>query len=119
MIKELKSCTLLFIDNCVIATIKEGVVFDKTESTLQTNAILEFYKDKPFVYISNRKYSYSVDPTIYNETSKLLNLSAFAVVTKNLSARFTEIERLFLNKPFEVFSDLDEALAWSKNILNK
>ena len=28
-----------------------------------------------------------------------------------------EIEKLFLNKPFEIFSDLDKAIEWAKELI--
>ena len=47
------------------------------------------------------------------------NLKGFAVVTKTLLAKKNaEIEKLFLNKPFEIFSDIDEALSWAKSVID-
>ncbi|WGD34447.1 hypothetical protein [Olleya sp. YS] len=119
MIKELKFCTLLFSDNYVISTINEGVIFGKVESRLQSSEILDVFNDKPFVYISNRINSYSVDPTIYIESSQICNLSGFAAVIGEFSNRNVEVERLFLNKPFESFSNLEDAKIWANNILSK
>jgi hypothetical protein len=118
MIKHLKTCTLQFQEDSVISTIKEGVVFGKIESEIQTSEILEVFKNKPFVYITNRINSYSVDPTIYIESSKINNLTGFAVVSTTQSAKTAEVESLFLNKPFKIFSDLSEAKIWAKNIIN-
>ena len=117
MIKTLETCSLEFFENYVVSTIYEGVIFGKKESQVQTKEILEVFKNKPFVYISNRINSYSVDPIIYLKTSKIASLAGFAIVSKSLSARNAEVESLFLNKPFEIFDTLEEAKSWANSLL--
>ena len=103
----------------MIVEINEGIHMSTTyHEELEEIASLQF-EGKPFVYITNRVNSYSVDPSIYKLTSKIPNLKGFAVVTKTLLAKKNaEIEKLFLNKPFEIFKDLDEAINWARNILD-
>ncbi len=75
-------------------------------------------KVRPFVYITNRINSYSVDPQIYFETSKIKNLAGFAVVSKKYKAKSNaEIEKMFFSKPFEIFGDLDSAKKWATQLL--
>ncbi|RAJ16215.1 hypothetical protein [Olleya aquimaris] len=116
---ELSFCTLLAKDHILIAEINEGVNLDKKLS----DEIIYFssvaFNNKPFVYITNRINSYSVDPTIYKDVSKIDLLKGFAVVSKTLSARNAEIERLFLKKPFEIFRELNKAELWAKSILER
>ncbi len=116
---KLSFCTLLTSDNIIIAEINEGVVLnqDMSDDIIYFSSVV--FKNNPFVYITNRINSYAVDPTIYKGVSQVETLKGFAVVSTTLSARNAEIERLFLNKPFEIFSDLNDAKLWAIQILNK
>lgn len=116
---KLSFCTLLTSDNIIIAEINEGVVLnqDMSDEIIYFSSVV--IKNNPFVYITNRINSYAVDPTIYKGVSQVETLKGFAVVSTTLSARNAEIERLFLNKPFEIFSDLNDAKLWAIQILNK
>ena len=78
-----------------------------------------YFKNDSFIYITHRKNSYSVDPVIYKKTSQIKNLLGFAVVADVPVAKGNaEVEKLFLNKPFEIFQSLNNAISWAKSILN-
>jgi len=116
---SLESCTLTFYEHYVVSVVKEGTVLSSDLSLQITNVILEFYKEKQFTYITHRKNSYSVDPLIYNEVSKIKSLLGFCVVTQNhFNISNTDIERIFLSKPFKVFTNLIEAKNWASLIYN-
>ena len=116
---KLSFCTLLVSDNIMIAEVNEGVIFnqDKSDEIIYFSSVV--FKNNPFVYITNRVNSYAVDPTIYKGVSQIETLKGFAVVSTTLAARNAEIERLFLNKPFEIFSNIEEAKTWALNILKQ
>lgn len=79
----------------------------------------KYFESNPFIYITHRINSYSVDPIIYKKTSQIKNLIGFAVVADVPVAKANaEVEKLFLNKPFEIFQSLDKAITWANNILN-
>jgi hypothetical protein len=101
-------------DTYVLAVMNEGVTV-KPEYNIELIKIADkYFKGQPFAYITHRLNSYSVNPQIYFETSKIENLAAFAVVSKNkISTSNTEIEKIFLKKPFKHFTDLDNAIAWA------
>ncbi|MDX1365203.1 MAG: STAS/SEC14 domain-containing protein, partial [Arenibacter latericius] len=68
-----------------------------------------------FGFISLRKYSYAIDPMIYNQLREIENLKALAVVSiKEIDMHNFNIERLFYKKNMKFFIDLDNALAWIK-----
>lgn len=116
---SLDFCTLTFYEHYVVSVIKEGTVLSSDLSLQITNIILDFYKESQFTYITYRKNSYSVDPLIYNEVSKVKNLLGFCVVTQNhFNLSNTDIERIFLSKPFKVFTSLIEAKNWASLIYN-
>lgn len=112
--------TFYIYNNYLVAEINEGKTI-----TLKDNKILEdiantHFLTKNFVYITHRKNSYAVDPAVYTKTSKIKNLIGFAVVASNyIALRNAEIEKIFLNKPFESFTELDEAIKWAKKIIRQ
>ena len=79
-----------------------------------------YYQEEPFVYITNRVNSYSVDPRIYLETSKIPNLIGFAIVSeKEIQISTAQVEQIFLNKPMRVFDTLPQAISWTKQLLEE
>ncbi|SHI54893.1 hypothetical protein [Algibacter luteus] len=118
MQEQLDFCELDFYENYVICRINEGEEIDAKKNNLQTDAIIKHFKGKPFVYITHRVNSYSVDPKIYYDSSEIESLVGFAVVGNTyLAVSNAEIEKLFLKKPFEIFTELDEAVDWAHTIL--
>src|SRR5690606_12842090 len=76
------------------------------------------FRDRNFGYISERKNSYAVDPTIYNYLRGLDNLKAFAIVSKKeIDMHNFKIEKLFYKKSMEFFIEYDNALVWVKKRL--
>lgn len=115
---HLSSCTLKVYNDIIIAQINEGVVLIQTITDEMVDFIIPYFNGKPFVYITHRVHSYSVDPTVYISVSKIENLKGFGVVSTNhISLSSTDIEKLFLKKPFEIFTKLDEAIQWANIIL--
>lgn len=118
-ILKLNFCTLSFYDSYVIAVINEGEHIDHEINQKLINIMDEHY-ETPYVYITHRIHSYSVDPHVYPKTTTAKNLTGFAVVSDDyVSKNNAKIERLFFGKPFEIFSELDDAITWAKNLIEK
>ena len=120
MIKILKYsfCTIEVYDDFVISYINKEHHLTPDQNKVLEDIANDYFKDRPFVYITHRKHSYSVDPSIYLQTSKIKNLVGFAVVAEVLLSKGNaEIEKLFLDKPFEIFESLEDAKIWAKNII--
>jgi hypothetical protein len=120
MIKSLKYpfCTIDVYSNYVISRINEGFHLTPDKNRILEDIANDYFKDKPFVYITHRINSYSVDPSIYLQTSKVKNLAGMAVVAEApLSKGNAEVEKLFLKKPFEIFTDLNDAIEWVKSLI--
>lgn len=116
---KLKFCTLSFYDRYVIAEINEGVHLDHQHNEALIE-ITENHYSKPFVYITNRINSYSVDPNVYPRTTGVKNLVGFAVVSRVHMAKLNaQIEQMFFSKPFEIFSELEDAINWAKDLIEK
>ncbi len=117
---NLSFCTLEIYNNIVVSKINEGVVLTQDLINEMVETIVPSFNNLPFVYITHRVHSYSVDPTVYISVSKIENLIGFGVVSTNhMALSSTDVERLFLKKPFEVFSELDKGIQWANTLLNK
>nr|WP_321223159.1 hypothetical protein [uncultured Psychroserpens sp.] len=111
-------CDVHIYENYMVVTIKTGVNITITHNKVLTNIANTYFSNKQFVYITHRVNSYSVDPAVYKEVAKVKNLSGFCVVSQNYMAKSTaQIEKLFLDKPFEIFDMLPEAITWANSIL--
>ncbi len=111
-------CEMHIFDSYLIVTINEGQVVEPKHNTILNNVADAYFRNKSFVYITHRINSYSVDPSTYLETSKIINLKGFAVVSKDYKAKSNvEVEKLFLSKPCETFNDIKDAVSWAESIL--
>lgn len=111
--------TVELYDSFAVGVMNEGISLKSEENKYLLNVFENSYHDKNFGFISNRIHSYSVDPTVYKETSGLKNLVAIAVVMSNPAQHLSvEIEKMFYNKPFEYFDNLEDAKKWIQKTLN-
>ncbi|MBD0851892.1 STAS/SEC14 domain-containing protein [Maribacter arenosus] len=102
-------------ENYMVAIFEEGATLT-LERTYQIIGISEIhFRDKPFGFISLRKHSYAIDPTVYTYLRELINLKAFAIVSvKEIDMHNFKIEKLFYKKPMKFFIEFDNALTWVK-----
>jgi hypothetical protein len=107
--------TVQVYQDYMVATFEEGATLT-LERAYQIIGISEIhFRDKPFGYISFRKHSYAVDPTIYSYLRELENMKAFAIVSvKEIDMHNFKIEKLFYKKPMKFFIEFDNALLWVK-----
>ena len=107
-------------ENYMVSIFDEGATLT-LERAYQIIGISEIhFKNKNFGFISLRKNSYAVDPTIYNYLKELDNLKAFAIVSvKEIDMHNFKIEKLFYKKPMKFFIEYDNALRWIKTRLKR
>jgi len=117
MIKILDFCILKFYDNYVISIINEGIHLTVELTNIMSEIALNYYKGNPFVYISHRVNNYSVDTDVYIEISKMKTLAGFVVVSNEKSSiKNALLEKVFIEKPFQIFSNIEDAILWANNI---
>jgi hypothetical protein len=117
-IQKYNFCTLNFYESYMVAVVNKDVHLAPVENQVLIDAANDFYGIKPFVYITHRKYSYSVDPIVFIKTAKMKSLLGVAVVADvPVSKGNAEIEKLFYNKPYEIFSVLEDAIEWAKQLV--
>lgn len=119
MKKVLEHGILEFYDTYVISIVNEGVHITEKISQIIINETLAYFNDKPFVYIAYRIHSYTVDPEVFHKVSTIKTLAGFVAVTdEKPSIRSAIYEKIFLDKPFQVFSNLEDAIFWANSIIN-
>ncbi len=121
MIKHnLSFCQLELHDNYAVAVMNEGIVVDKENNAILVDIAKKHFQNTPFVYITNRINSYSVDPIIYINTAKVKSLKGFAIVSKDpIQKAHAKYEKTFFSKEFKQFDTLKAALKWKDDILEK
>lgn len=107
-------------ENYMVSIFNEGATLT-LERAYQIIGISEIhFRNKDFGFISLRKNSYAIDPTIYNYLKELENLKAFAIVSvKEIDMHNFKIEKLFYKKPMKFFIEFDNALKWVKSRLKR
>lgn len=112
---ELEVGKIQVFDDYMVSMFDEGATLT-LERAYQIIGISEIhFRNKNFGFISLRKNSYAIDPTIYNYLKELDNLKAFAIVSvKEIDMHNFKIEKLFYKKPMKFFIEYDNALRWVK-----
>ncbi len=108
------------LENAVIMKMHEGVTITIEHNNYLVDIKKKYFKNRPFGYISHRVHSYSVNPQVYKESSKIDSLIGFAMVSrKKIHISNSEVEQLFLQKPYKVFDNLDDAVKWIDDLIAK
>ncbi len=120
-VHELEIGRFYFYPHLVVSEIEEGVIvtFDNALSLFSIG--LETYSlDEPLVYLSNRKNSYSIDPTLHIEAKEMFsNLLGYGVVAYNeVTRKIAAIEQQFVSCPLHTFDSLPEAWQWAQDLLS-
>jgi len=115
---ELEIGKVQVYENYMVSIFDEGATLT-LERAYQIIGISEIhFRNKNFGFISLRKNSYAIDPTIYNYLKELENLKAYAIVSvKEIDMHNFKIEKLFYKKPMKFFIEFDNALKWVKSRL--
>ncbi|MFS4417420.1 STAS/SEC14 domain-containing protein [Maribacter sp. 2307ULW6-5] len=112
---QLEMGTIQVYDDYMVSVFDEGVTLT-LEKAYQIIGISEIhFREKNFGFISLRKNSYAIDPTIYSYLKELDNLKAFAIVSvKEIDMHNFKIEKMFYKKPMKFFIEYNNALKWVK-----
>ncbi len=112
---ELEIGKVQVFDDYMVAIFDEGATLT-LERAYQIIGISEIhFRERNFGFISLRKNSYAIDPTIYTYLKELENLKAFAIVSvKEIDMHNFKIEKLFYKKPMKFFIEFNNALRWVK-----
>jgi hypothetical protein len=116
---ELAIGSFRFYEQVVVGRVREGMQISMDNVLPLLALSWEAYRDTSVVYISDRKYSYSLDPTMYYEVQKLApHITGYAwVVYNEINQKIAELETRFLQCPTAIHHTMDKALEWSVNLL--
>ncbi len=121
-IREYEFGIFYFFDGLVISEMKEGEIFDWSIAQKIIGVAKEVLgKDKPVAYISNRINNYSVVPTDWLKFYKHRHqLEFYSVVAYNQSGLASLVlEKMFFRNKIRQFTNLEDAIKWSLNEVNK
>ncbi len=117
-VRNLKLGTYYFYEQYFIAEVNEGEVITLKKLDDLIPLILKHYGDgKSFSYISNRINSHSIAPIdyLYCPLNTMENFNGYGVVTYTEACeKSIVVEQHFAKKPFYQFSDLKDAINWTK-----
>jgi hypothetical protein len=122
MVSKFKSTAIIKTNDVTIRLHKSVAIIEIAEGTslsykngIQTfRRLLSIIGDQPWVYISNRVNSYSLDPNDYKHLNEISTLKGIGVIQYKRSIKTAmELEKLFVKKPFKTFNDLDSAIEWA------
>ena len=113
-------CEAFIFDEFLVTQIREGVTIRPEHNKDLRDIIDLHFSNKNVVYISNRHFSYAVDPLTYLGTSKIHNLLAVAIVTdRDIAKSNALLESMFYKKKFEIFPTLSEAMKWVHKVIQE
>lgn len=108
--------TFDFYRNIVVGEIREGAIITADHALELMSFGIEYYKHREaVVYISNRKHSYSIDPTLHLEIGKIFSkLAGYGIVCYDpRSTKVAKLEQRFLSYPSELFMTPEAAMEWA------
>ncbi len=119
--KTLDFCQVSIYSDYIYVVMNEGITVIPAHNDILIDLANTYFPERDFVYMTHRIHSYSVDPTVYIETSKIKNLRAFIVIAQNFDkeSEITKIEKLFFEKPFVLFGTKEEAIAYKDELLSR
>jgi len=114
VIIKAKGVTIRVHNAIAIIEIGEGVALKFEDGQEIFARLLSIVGSKPWVYISNRVNSYSLDPNDYRHLNQIPTLKGIGVIQYEKSIKTAiELEKMFVKKPFKTFNDLDAAIEWA------
>ncbi len=107
--------TVQVFEDYIVSNFNEGITVT-LERAYQIIGISEIhFRDKNFGFISSRKNSYAVDPTVYDYFRQMDNLKAYAIVSrKEIDMHNFKIEKMFYKKEMKFFIEYENAVTWVK-----
>lgn len=116
VIIKTKEVTISAYKAIAIVEIEEGIAVSFQDGHEIFTRLLSILGNKPWVYISNRVNSYSLDPNDYRYLNQIATLKAIGVIQYKKSIQTAlELEKMFIKKPFKTFDNLDAAIEWGLN----
>lgn len=115
---DLEFCTVSIYETYLIVVMNEGIHVTPEYNEILEGIVVKYFRKTPFVYLTWRKNSYSVDPAIYKKTLQINNLVGFGIIVNAIgSSAKAQIEKAFISIPFQIFETKEKAEDWAQNLL--
>ncbi|MDH7444409.1 hypothetical protein [Aquimarina sp. 2201CG14-23] len=117
---DLEIGSFYFYKNFVVSEMNEGISLSFDKAAKLFHLAKEYYGNNiPFVYISNRKNSYSFEPTSHFKSAKMFpNIKGYGVITYNhINDKIASLEQSFLNIPTKIFDSIEDAILWVDELI--
>ena len=109
---------IYFYGNILVVEIDEGISLSYETGFSVLLRCLAILGTKSWIYISNRRHSYATKLTDFKYLNTIPTLKAIGVVNySEVGVLNGRLEAKFSEKPFEVFTNLEDAMFWAKSHL--
>lgn len=109
---------IYFYGNILVVEFNEGISLSYETGFSVLLRCLSILGTRPWVYINNRRNAYATKLTDFKYLNNIPTLKAIGVVNySELGMLNATLESKFSEKPFEVFTNLEEAMIWAKSFL--
>lgn len=117
-IYELDFGNIEVYSNVAVGIVNDGIDFNLEHISALINIAEIHFSNKNFGYISLRKNSYALDPSVYKYLKELPNLKGIAIVSDNeLFKHNFKIEKYFYGNKMKLFKNVDSASEWVQAIV--
>lgn len=109
---------IYFYGNILVFEGIEGITLSYKSGFSVLLRCLAILGNQRWVYISDRKNSYATKPIDFKYLNNIPTLKAIGVVSySELGLLNGGLESKFCAKPYEIFTDFEEAMIWAKTYL--
>lgn len=117
-IYELDFGNIEVYSNVAVGIVNDGIDFNLEHISALINIAEIHFSNKNFGYISLRRNSYALDPSVYKYLKELPNLKGIAIVSDNeLFKHNFKIEKYFYGNKMKLFQNVDSASEWVQAIV--
>src|SRR5690606_11182643 len=117
-IYELDFGNIEVYSNLAVGIVNDGIDFNLEHISALINIAEIHFGSKDFGYISLRKNSYALDPSVYKYLKELPNLKGIAIVSNNeLFKHNFKIEKYFFGNNMKLFKNIDSANEWIQSLV--
>lgn len=104
---------IFYFENYVIGNIQPDEVLDRKNAMQILGDLKAFYKDRTYVFISNRTFHHDVDIKVYElvDPKKLVGIAI--VSNRPQEADRAVKEQSHYSGSFGLFNNMDSAMAWA------
>lgn len=102
--------------NCLVFYLDDSGISEESAVTIMSYAY-KHYKDRPFVFISNRKFASNIDPKAYNAIDPKRMVGLAIVSEEEAVKKEATNEQELFEGSFSYFKTVQEAKDWADTVI--